>query len=120
MDVKALSLGANVSFFDTTHVVVEDAHKKWVVLNTQNGSTTATTSSQIFWCETTEKFHIVGLTGIANSNERASTPLYRGCTARGTTVRTLPASRPTGVGVLVGGKFVWASPQGLKAVATSR
>jgi hypothetical protein len=120
MDVKALSLGANVSFFDTTHVVVEDAHKKWVVLNTQNGATTATASGRIFWCETTEKFKVVSLTGIADSNERASIPLFRGCTAQGTSVRSLPASRPTSVGVLVGGKFVWASPQGLKAVATSR
>lgn len=120
MDVKALSLGANVSFFDTTHVVVEDAHKKWVVLNTQNGSTTATASSQTFWCETTEKFKVVGLTGIAHGNERAGTPFFRGCTARGTSVRSLPASRPTSVGVLVSEKFVWASPQGLKAVATTR
>jgi outer membrane protein assembly factor BamB len=120
MDVKALSLGANVSFFDTTHVVVEDAHKKWVMLNTQNGSTTATASSQTFWCETTEKFKVVGLTGIAHSNERAGIPLYRGCTAQGTSVRSLPSSRPTSVGVLVGDKFVWASPQGLRAVATTR
>ena len=120
MNVKALSLGDNVSFFDTTHVVVENAHKKWVVLNTQNGSTTATASSQTFWCETTEKFKIVGLTGIADSNERASTPLFRGCTAQGTPVRSLPASRPTSVGILVAHKFVWASPQGLRAVATTR
>ena len=117
LDVQSLSVGTNISFVDSTHVLVENDVKKWVVLNTDDGATSPAISAASYWCEVISTYSILAVTGVANSSSRVAMPVFHGCNAEGISMSTVPSTTPTNVGVNVAGDFIWASPQGLNAVA---
>ena len=117
LNVQSLSVGTRLSFVDSTHVLVENVAKKWVVLDTNNGSTIPAASNATYWCEVTSPFTIIAVTGVTNSSSRVAMPVFRGCNAEGNATNAVPSTTPANVGVNISGMFVWASPQGLNAVA---
>jgi hypothetical protein len=112
-------MGSNVAFVDATHLVVENTAKQWIILDTKNGTTAPVAPQETFWCEvsTSNMYSVVGEKGVTGSASRTAAPVFRSCNAQGNPVNTLAPTTPATVGITVAGEFVWASPQGLKAVA---
>lgn len=114
-NVKALSIGTNVAFSDESHVVVETLAKKWVLLDAKNGSVSAISPNEAFWCEQTPLYKVVAIQGEADSGSRVSEPVFAGCSKTGSLVSTRPSTTPSTVGVEIGNRFIWSSPKGLRS-----
>jgi hypothetical protein len=116
LDPKALSLGTDVAFADGEHLVVQVPSRQRVVLDVRTGTTRPATSSEVFWCEQLPFYKVQTAQGSSTKGQRVSEPVFRGCNASGAAVSGIPTSRPSTVGTVIAGRFVWASPTGLVAV----
>jgi hypothetical protein len=120
LDPPALALGTNVAFADSTHLVVQLLSGKRVVLDVNNGTTAPVSDNEVFWCEQTPSYRIHTAPGASSDGKRVSEPLFRSCSATGAPVSSTPTTVPTTVGVSVGGRFVWPTPAGLKAIPSAQ
>jgi hypothetical protein len=111
----ALSTGQGVAFADGTHLVVQLASGRRMVLNTGDGSLARVAKSQVFWCEQSSLYKVNASTDGSLNGQRATAPVYTTCTANGARVDGQPASGPSTVGVRAGGFFIWPSTDGLHA-----
>jgi outer membrane protein assembly factor BamB len=115
LGTQALSEGTNVAFADGTHLVVQLPSHQRVVLDVQNGATSAIAGHQVFWCEQVPEFKVNTFKGAQGGGTRVSAPVFRPCSATGKASTGLPANGPSTVGVRAGGLFIWPIPHGLQA-----
>jgi outer membrane protein assembly factor BamB len=115
LNAQALSLGTNVAFADGTHLVVRLRSGRQVVLDTESGKTAPIGANQVFWCEQNPMYPIKTATGSSVDGKRQGAPVFKVCSASGSTANGVPAAGPSTVGLHLDGMFVWASPNGLRA-----
>ncbi len=115
LGAQALSLGTNVAFVDGTHLVVRLTSSRRVVLDVTDGSSRPVGAGNVFWCEEEPTYRITSPPGTSAGGHRVSAPVFRTCSAAGTSVSALPSSTPASVGVDEGALFVWPTPHGLRA-----
>jgi hypothetical protein len=101
-----------IPFLDGSHLVVEQNGKP-VVLDTATGHVAPVGAGQVFWCASIPIVKVITPTGAYLKGMRAGTTQYFGCSAAGTAVTRLPSTRPSVVGVTIGGSFVWPAKHGL-------
>lgn len=121
-DVKAMSFGSGLSFVDGTQLSVVLPNGKRELLNTSTGATTPLKPRTILWCQKLPSYTVTAPKGIEGGGMRQGAPLYFPCTPNGQPTSALPTSFPSTVGIIVGGVFVWPTPDGLQthAVGVSR
>jgi hypothetical protein len=113
-------LGARATFLDGSHLVVETTDGKWVVLDTANGATRPVAAHQIVWCEETSTYDLAeSEDSVFDPGKRVAQSIFTGCTVDGTNTAAVPPTRPADVGVNADGLFIWATPQGIRAVPTT-
>ena len=86
-----------------------------MVLDTDDGSLAPVGHSQVFWCEQDPLYKVNASTDGSVNGERASAPVFAGCSASGAPLDAQPTTRPATVGVSIDGYFVWPSSDGLQA-----
>ncbi|HEY7946293.1 MAG TPA: PQQ-binding-like beta-propeller repeat protein, partial [Acidimicrobiales bacterium] len=94
LDAQALSLGTNVAFADGTHLVVRLTSNRQVVLDVTHGSSRPVGAGDVFWCEEEPTYSVVSPPGTLAGGRRVSAPVFRTCSAAGTSVTALPITRP--------------------------
>ncbi len=115
LHAQALSEGSDVAFADSTHLVVQLPSGKRVVLDAGNGTTSAVSPGEVFWCEENPQYKVSTPEGGSVDGKRQSAPVFGACSATGSPVAGLPATSSDTVGVDLGGQFVWPTPHGLRA-----
>jgi outer membrane protein assembly factor BamB len=118
-DVHALSLGTDVAFSDASHLVVQRPSGAMALLDVRDGTTSQIGRGEVFWCEETTFYAVQTAPGASSGGKRASEPVFGVCSSKGRVANAVPTTRPATVGVSLAGEFVWPSPAGLRAVATS-
>ena len=113
---KALSIGANLAFADATHVVVQLASGKRVLLDVRTGADTPIRSGTSYWCEQIPLYRVNAPTGAVAAGKRQGSAVFSPCTATGSPADRLPATAPSTVGVRVGTSFVWPTRHGLRGI----
>jgi hypothetical protein len=116
-DILPYFIGTGVAFRDATHVVIENAKRAYLILNTATGSTVTSSPSAVYWCESTPFVDVTAPAGSGEQNERAAWPRTSGCTDTGKASSSLPTTQPATTGVTVDGKYFWASSKGVKVEA---
>jgi hypothetical protein len=114
LDAQALSEGTNIAFSDGAHIVVRLLSGKRVVLDVQNGSVTAPSHDESFWCEEDPTYKVEAASAASANGIRESEPVFRPCSSSGQPVRNSPATSPSTVGVISAGMFIWPTPEGLQ------
>ena len=112
-DAQALSLGTNVAFADSTHLVVRLQSGQQVVLDVQTGTTSPVTNDEVFWCEQNPEYAVSTAQGASVDGKRQSSPVFSACSATGALLSGSPPYPVRTIGVSAGGMFVWPTPQGL-------
>ncbi|HEY1828278.1 MAG TPA: hypothetical protein VGF87_09660 [Acidimicrobiales bacterium] len=100
-------------FTDPSHLVIELASGKRVLLNTNTGKTTPTNSKTVYWCSSLQLFKVKESKQLNPQQMRVEGNLYQPCSANGSSSSKLPAVSPSTMGVTVDGVFLWSSPHGL-------
>jgi hypothetical protein len=111
-DIDTLVNG-DAAFSDASHLVVQVAGGKHVLLDATTGKTTALAPHQALWCSTFGLFKVNEDKNLNSAERRAEGSRYSPCTAAGHPTDTLPPSSPSTIGVTVDGVFLWPSPHGL-------
>jgi hypothetical protein len=115
LHAQALSLGTNVAFADSSHLVVQLPSGKRVLVDADNGTTSALSSGEVFWCEQNPQYKVSTPEGGSVAGKRQSAPVFGACSATGVPVTGLPATSSSTVGIDLDGQFVWPTPHGLRA-----
>lgn len=102
----------NLAFVDNNHVVIEQNGRD-VILNTTSGAIAPLPQGQILWCSKAPYLKVTASSGSGETNERAATSQYFGCTSAGVAVPGYPTTQPSVVGVNLDGKFFWPSAHGI-------
>jgi hypothetical protein len=117
VDAQSLASANGVVFADSTHLVVHQMSGGTVVLNVTDETTRPPSANETFWCESTPSYTVKEPKGLSQTGMRASSPVFRPCSAAGRPASRVPTSSPISVGVSSGGMFVWPSPDGLQALS---
>jgi predicted aconitase with swiveling domain len=113
-DVRTFVFGDGLQFIDGTHVMIQNAAGKIVVLDTSTGSTTSIKTSQVTWCQKIPTYRVVAIKGTPEGGMRGGSPVFFPCTTSGDPSAAAPPSSPSTIGTTMNGMFVWASPSGLR------
>lgn len=113
-NVSSLLNGNGLTFSDDAHLVVGGPNGRQLLDLVSGASSTPVKGKSAYWCEHTHPLLKIG-TGVV-----VAAPTFSGCAANGVSSAGFPTTRPSGVGVTVGGRFVFSSPKGLEILPTTR
>ena len=74
LGVEALIVGTNVPFEDGSHVVVQPASGKRVILDVTDGRIAPVRSGDVFWCEQNPEYHVKTAAGAVRERRAAKRP----------------------------------------------
>ncbi|HUY64078.1 MAG TPA: PQQ-binding-like beta-propeller repeat protein, partial [Acidimicrobiales bacterium] len=117
---QAVTTGNAVPIADASHIVVPVAGGGDELLDLLTGSVTAVPASEIMWCGQSQPVTVTASAAALSNGQRSASTTFTSCSGAGAPVSGTPSHAVPGVGVSVDGLFVWASPNGLQAVALPR
>ncbi len=109
------ALSGDVTYADPTHLLVHLTSGRSAVLDVVTGKTAPASPGEVFWCQQTPLFHVVGPSDSTNQGQRGGTPVIHPCSASGAAVNQTPAHGLPYLGATADGLYVWPSPHGLRA-----
>jgi len=106
-------LRGNVAIMDAHHLVIDARPGRKLIVDLRSGVTVVPGPRQVFWCEKFNIFRVNAAKGLPG--QRVGSSLFVPCDENRRPLATF--SRPPHVaGATIGHIFVWAAPDGLKAV----
>lgn len=115
-DVQQLTQGDDVVVAGSTRIVVALPSGSDVLLDLSSGARASVPKGATYWCSSIPVFPVVAPPAALANGSRTGVTLYSPCTASGAASAGPPSVAPSNVGVDASGFFVWAGPEGLRAV----
>ncbi len=115
-DAQQFTQGDDVVVAGTTKVVVALPLGSDALLDLSSGTKAPVPRGATYWCSSIPAVSVVAPSAALADGGRTGATLYSPCTATGATSAGIPSVAPANVGVAVGGLFVWAAPEGLRAL----